>query len=86
LTKCLPLGYDGGRGAPWDDPQEVVPAPDDTPSVPLDQLLQSNGHLLLNSYWVIDLSRDVEQLKQQKQIISINHLVISLKFDEGFYV
>ena len=56
------LGDERGGGAPGDDGQQVLPAPDDAPGVPLDQLPQRDGHLLLHCARVVHVPGDVEQL------------------------
>lgn len=56
------LGQEGHGGPPRDDGQQVVPPPADPPRVALDQLLQGDGHLLLDGDGPVHVARDAEQL------------------------
>lgn len=56
------LGKDGGRRATGNDSLEVVPAALDTTAVLVDELAKRNGHLLLDSARVVDVTGDGEEL------------------------
>lgn len=56
------LGNNGSRRTAGNDGIQVVPAATDTSAVLLDQLAQRDGHLLLNSDGVADVTGDTEQL------------------------
>ena len=56
------LGQHGDGGAAGDDAQEVVPAAADAAAVLLDEVLERDGHLLLDDDRVVDVARDGEEL------------------------
>jgi len=52
--------FDGG--ATWDDGLQVVPSTDDTLAMSFNQFSERNTHLFLDGYWVINVTRNTEQL------------------------
>mmetsp|Transcript_35491 Transcript_35491/g.114080 ORF Transcript_35491/g.114080 Transcript_35491/m.114080 type:complete len:280 (+) Transcript_35491:273-1112(+) len=53
---------DRHRRAAWDDAQQVVPPSNHVLAVLLQQLLERDGHLLLDRAGVVDVARDAKQL------------------------
>jgi hypothetical protein len=62
LVVANALGQNGSGRTTWDDGLKVVPATTDTTAVLVNQLTERNGHLLLDSARVVDVSGDTEEL------------------------
>jgi len=52
----------GYRRAARNDGFEVIPTSKNTTTMSVDQLSEWNGHLLFNSDWVVDVTRNAEKL------------------------
>ena len=55
--------YQGCGRSPGDDSQEVVPAANDVPCMPLNQVPEGDGHGFLNCAGVVHMARNVEELR-----------------------
>lgn len=55
-----------GKNRDWatarNDTKQVIPAATDTTAVLFNQFSQRNGHFFFNSAWVVDVTRDTEEL------------------------
>ncbi|CAL9131974.1 unnamed protein product [Musa acuminata var. zebrina] len=54
------LGKERNRGTSWDDCQKVVPTSSNTTTMPLEQFLQWDAHLLLHRARFIHMTRNTE--------------------------
>ena len=62
VCETLPLWYDRSRRSAWYNAEQIVPTANNATSMSFYQFLQWNGHLLLHSARIIDMTRYVVQL------------------------